>query len=154
MFYVDRTANVLRVADMQPFSLSKLPAAISGFERVNKRPVLFDFNFDIRQDRYELRSVVCTKVNESIGNGTVVIGSRSIIRDINENSCYMYDPYTAKDSGNMEVTDASRYVMKNLNMLPRAGDNGANFTDVAKHYGTVFIYQLVSDNSQSGEFTI
>ena len=139
---------------MQPFSLTKLPAAISGFERVNKRPVSFDFNFDIRQDRYELRSVVCTKVNESIGNGTVVIGSRTIIRDIDENSCYMYDPYTAKDSGNMAVDDVNRYVMKNLTMIPTPGDNGANFTDVAKHYGTVFIYQLISDDTQNREFTI
>ena len=154
MFYVDRTANVLRVADMQPFSLARLPAAISGFERVNKRPVHFDYNFDIRQDRYELRSVVCTKVNESIGNGTVVIGSRTLIRDLDEKSSYIYDPYTAKDSGNLAVNNSDRYVMKRMNVLPVAGDDGASFQATAQHYGTVFIYQLVNKQSEFGEFYI
>ena len=154
MFYVDRSSRVLRVADMQPFSLARLPAAIAGFERVNKRPVLFDYNFYVRQDKFELRSVVCTKVNEAIGNGTVVIGSRTLIRNAENNECFIYDPYTAKDSGNLAVTDSERYLMKTLNMLPHAGDEGANFNDIAKHYGTVFIYQSVTKQSEFGEFYI
>ena len=70
---------MLSINDYQPFSLNKLPAAIAGFERINKAPVIYDPALRIRQDVYMIRSVVCAKTNTVSGDGNLVIGSTTLL---------------------------------------------------------------------------
>jgi hypothetical protein len=156
IFYVDRRANVLRVQDMEPFSLDRLPKAVAGFERVNAREVNFDNEFNINQDKYILRSVVCVKTNEELGNGRVVIGSRTLLRkmrkdtggnlEIESESVYMYDPYETVS------TDGSKdnlVVVQQLYDYPSAlHPNVPTLHDIARKQGTIFIYQLLKDESR------
>jgi len=154
MFYVDRRANVLRLNDMEPFSLNRLPTAVAGFERVNNRQVHFDNEFSIGQDEYVLRSVVCVKTNDQLGNGNVVIGSRTLLRRMRRDSnnqmdreaerVFMYDPYEATPSG-----AAGSPVVQELYDYPRPLEPHApSLRDIASSQGTIFIYQLIRDESK------
>jgi hypothetical protein len=154
MFYVDRRANVLRLHDMEPFSLSRLPQAVAGFERVNNREVHFDNEFRIRDDLYILRSVVCVKTNQQLGNGNVVIGSRALLRKMRKDSegrldvateyVFSYDPYDATPS-----TASGTPVVKKLLDSPTATfPDTPDLQSIARSQGTIFIYQLVRDESQ------
>ena len=51
-FFVDRRANIIRFNDTQPFNISRLPTAISGFERLNDREVLYEHDIMIRGDKF------------------------------------------------------------------------------------------------------
>lgn len=141
MFYVDRRANVVRLNDYQPFSLDKLPTSISGFEKINKRRIIFDTEFRIRDDVYSLRSVVCSKINEKLGNGNTVVGSITLIRDIERNMHYLYDAYEAANRNNLAFSQ-----------LEFDGTNDHTFKKIAESLGTVFIYQLISDVSKGEIF--
>jgi len=136
MFYVDRRANVIKLNEYQPFSLNKLPTPIAGFERINNRKVEYDTEFLIRTDVYALRSVVCAKVNESTGDSNVVIGSTALVRRLASGSTtevhLSYDPYDAGKRANKAFAKASPY----------------QFQEMAQELGTVFIYELVEDNTK------
>lgn len=132
MFYVDRRANVVKLNEYQPFSLNKLPAPIAGFERINDRKVTYDTMFRIREDVYELRSVVCAKVNGELGSGNVVIGSTALVRNT-AGQCVHYDAYNAS-------TNAQKQAFT-------LGDD-SKLKEIAETKGTVFIYQLTDDNTK------
>ena len=132
MFYVDRRANVVKLNEYQPFSLNKLPAPIAGFERINDRKVTYDTMFRIREDVYELRSVVCAKVNGELGSGNVVIGSTALVRNT-AGQCVHYDAYNAS-------TNAQKQAFT-------VGDD-SKLKEIAETKGTVFIYQLTDDNTK------
>lgn len=132
MFYVDRRANVVKLNEYQPFSLNKLPAPIAGFERINDRKVTYDTMFRIREDVYELRSVVCAKVNSELGSGNVVIGSTALVRNT-AGQCVHYDAYEASTTTSKQAFTV--------------GDD-SKLKEIAETKGTVFIYQLTDDNSK------
>ena len=160
MFFVDRRSHVLRVADVQPFNFNRLPAAIAGFERLNDREVNFDTQFKIRDDLYQLRSVVVCETNNKIDQSKqVIIGSSTLImkhQDVEQNTFdneYLkYDPLGVRDS---YVNSNSNQVERNdpITQIPGARDlsssaDDENFMDMARCRGTIFIYQLKKDASE------
>ncbi|ULY68601.1 major core protein [Chlorella virus XW01] len=153
IFYVDRRANVLRLNDMEPFSLDRLPKAVAGFERVNDRQVVFDNEFTIRDDLYVLRSVVCVKTNDQLGSGNVVIGSNTLLRkmresdaglDIESDRVFNYDPYTSTSHSTTGESVVKRLLETESPLAP----DMPSFRSIASTKGTIFIYQLLRDESK------
>ena len=154
MFYVDRRAHVMRVADVGPFNLTREPYAVSGFERLNDRVVDFSDTINIREDRYQLRSVVVSEVNRNDPNKNLVVGSSTLLLlhpDVDNNrlshECYQYDPLgvvlTRQDgAGNRVGNDP----VVEIPYSRRANLDG--FFEIASTRGTVFVYQLVRDRTE------
>jgi hypothetical protein len=90
IFYVDRRANILEYGT--PFNLSKLPAAVAGFERINNIEIDVECSITIRdQDKFCLRSVVVAEtkdqdINDN-DNRKLVIGSSTFLFDYD----YVFD---------------------------------------------------------------
>ena len=99
IFYVDRRSTVISVNDhLNTFSMAQLPLTILGFERINTRPVDFESSPKIRDEVYELRSVVAAEINKMGDKGTnLVIGSSALIRCPGISTAadvyLQYDPY-------------------------------------------------------------
>jgi len=159
IFYVDRRSHVLRVGDMNPFNFNRLPAAIAGFERLNQRGVNFQTSFDLREDTYQLRSVVICETNNKVDpNKHLIIGSSTIImiHPDPEAGRYdaeylQYDPLGVRDSFFDPATQAQSFNQP-ITIIPGTrdfanADDGNNFVDMARTRGTIFIYEL---KDQSG----
>ena len=153
MFYVDRRAHVMRVSDVGPFNLTREPYAVSGFERLNDRVVDFSDSIRIREDLYQLRSVVVSEVNRNDPNQNLVVGSSTLVMlhpDASKGrfsaECYQYDPLgvvlTGADAaGNRVANDP----VVEVPFSRRGGVDG--FFEMASTRGTVFVYQLVRDRT-------
>lgn len=160
IFFVDRRSHILRVGDVQPFDFNRLPSAIAGFERLNDRQVNFDTQFRIREDVYQLRSVVICETNNKIdANKQVIIGSSTLImkhqdveQEIYDNEFLKYDPLGVRDSyvnttsNQVETNDPITQIAGNRDLSSSADDE--NFMDMARCRGTIFIYQLKKDASE------
>ena len=152
-FYIDRRANIIYNTHSHPsFVFNKLPSAVSGFERINQRPINFDITIPIRNDVYRLRSVILSEVNDLANEKDLVVGSSTTImihQDYNagryQDEYYKYDPYSVIKN----FTDNS----SPMNVLPQMGgtiDNGKEedgFIDSARTRGIVFMYELIKDTS-------
>jgi hypothetical protein len=153
-FYIDRRANViLNQQGVPSFAFNKLPTAVSGFDRLNTRPVSFDTNFKIRNDEYILRSVVMSETNQTATENNLVIGSTTSIMihtDYTENryqdEFYLYDPYRVVKP---EVMGNSIVRFTPISPIPGAALNNAEFgfMEMARTRGIIFMYQLVKDAS-------
>jgi hypothetical protein len=153
-FYVDRRANViLNPQGVPSFAFSKLPTAISGFDRLNTRPVSFGDSFKIRNDEYILRSVVMSETNQTAAENNLVIGSTTGIMlhtDYSENryqnEYYLYDPYCVVKP---QVIGNSIVRYSPISPIPGAAlDNiEIGFMEMARTRGIIFMYQLVKDAS-------
>ncbi len=153
MFYVDRRAHVMRVSDVGPFNLTREPYAVSGFERLNDRVVDFNDTIRIREDVYQLRSVVVSEVNRNDPDKNLVVGSSTLVMlhpDASNgrfsHECYQYDPLgvvlTGSDvNGNRVGNDP----VVEVPFSRRGGVDG--FFEMASTRGTVFVYQLVRDRT-------
>ena len=159
IFYVDRRSHVLRVGDMNPFNFNRLPAAIAGFERLNKRGVNFETSFTLREDEYQLRSVVICETNNKVDpNKHLIIGSSTIImihpdaeKGKFDSEYLQYDPLGVRDSF-YDATSGSTTYNEPITIIPGTRDladteDGMNFVDLARTRGTIFIYEM-KDKSQ------
>lgn len=155
-FYIDRRTNIIRPMDMQPFNISKLPLSVSGFERINDRPVNFNTEFNIHKDTYRLRSVVLAEINKDITDKNIVIGSSAIFMlhpDLNiENPRYneeffIYDPISVTDKLLSQVTNTfiNRQPVRQL-FRNHVQDN-LSFETMAATRGIIFMYELSEDKS-------
>ena len=153
-FYVDRRANVIMNTQGAPsFAFNKLPTAVSGFDRLNIRPVDFEINFKIRNDEYHLRSVVLSETNQNAPENNLVIGSTTAIMLHNDYSknryqeeFYLYDPYCVVKP---EIIGGQ---MMRYNPITPISGNGVNksevgFFEMARTRGIIFMYELVKDTS-------
>jgi hypothetical protein len=156
MFYVDRRAHVMRVSDVGPFNLSREPYAVSGFERLNDRVVNFQSRINIRDDEYELRSVVVSELNRNDPSQNLVVGSSTLLLlhpQLNrpplrhQHECYQYDPLgvvlTNQDSSGTRIANDPVVEVP----YSRRG-NVDGFFEMASTRGTVFVYQLVRDRTE------
>ena len=148
VFYVDRRAtNIQFNNQLQGFSMSNLPSPISGFEKLNKRRVNFDMSIPIRDEKYELRSVVYSDLNIREGKETdLVIGSSALIRiPVNLSSgrtvpsfiCYdAYGPVTSRSFNGGGKADSP------ITAINEQDSNSLelSFRGLAESRGTVFIY--------------
>ena len=158
-FYVDRRAHIMRVADVGPFNLNRVPYGVTGFERLNDRTVTFSKTISpIPNDIYKLRSVVVSEVNRNDPDKKMVVGSSTLIMthaDPNakparfNNSFYQYDPLGVIEVG---VNGAGRAVRNPpvTRISERQQGNepaGYSFDEMAQQRGTIFMYELVRDDS-------
>jgi hypothetical protein len=151
-FYVDRRATIIRQQD-RLFGFN-IPTAISGFERLNKTPVEFDTQITIRNDIYQLRSVIISEINDIAEDKDIVVGSSTLIMlhpDIEGESnrisheYFKYDPYSVVKT-QLVNNNIIKYVPTRI--IPAiSNDDEEGFMDMAKTRGTIFMYQLVSDKS-------
>ncbi len=157
-FFVDRRSDQFRsVPTMQPFDLTRMPTAISGFERIHTRPVKFNAELTIRSDLYHLRSVVVAETSKIkqglvIGSSTLIINHADPAKNRYGTECVWYNPLGVVDP---VINSDGRPVLfppiGEIAFAPLESSNGANFIDLAESKGIIFMYQLVNDTT-SGEF--
>ena len=138
IFFVDRRQSVIDLnTQLNAFSMSKLPAPIAGFERLNSRPITYGDTITLRgDDSYNLKSVVFSEVNRNNGvNEDLVIGSGTLIKSAQN---YMYQPYRP-------VTNATE---------PNAFGtvDNAVFKQLAETRGSIFIYANNADINAEKRF--
>lgn len=153
-FFVDRRANVIRFNDTQPFNVSRLPTAISGFERLNDRQVLYEPDIMIRGDKYTLRSVVLAEINRNAPESNIVVGSSAIFmlhvdgKKYFQNEYFQYDPLGVTDS--ILDTDNNKYISRQP--IEQIGGTpgeriipGLSFLEMASTRGIIFMYENSKD---------
>jgi hypothetical protein len=148
-FYVDRRAHVISIEPSLSLTMVKLPKAVSGFERLNMRPVNFETTFRIRQDEYKLRSVVVSEINTLANEPDIVVGSSTLIMihpDFQTGKAeeyLQYDPYSVVKNALVSVNVLHK---QPISIIPATGDgNIAGFMDMARTRGVIFMYELCHD---------
>jgi len=153
-FYIDRRANVIYNTQAVPsFTFNKLPTAVSGFERLNDRPVNFEPIIKIRNDEYQLRSVIVSEVNNLESGANLVIGSTAIFmahpnynKQRYQDEFFMYDPYSV-----VKPTVVGGQIVRYhpIQTIIGLGDSKqeVGFFDIARTRGIIFMYQLVKDTT-------
>lgn len=152
IFYVDRRANIINLSEtMNPYSIPRLPLAIAGFERLNDREVHFDTTFKIREDIYNLRSVVLSEVNKTPDNAklNLIVGSSAAFIQHKDhtkgrytNECFLYDPYAVTQ------TKLTAGVVKKIEPIVQISETpsfdapNTSFIEMARKRGIIFIYEL------------
>lgn len=140
VFYVDRRSTSIRYNNhMNLLSMNALPqsVAISGFEQMNKSVVIVPPSLSIRNEEYDLRSVVISETNTNNESGTnLVLGSSALIKhpaDFNSNHqvrYYYYDPY-----GPLKYQEPVTEID-----FVNEEEYDRNFLKMAQETGNVFIY--------------
>jgi hypothetical protein len=155
-FFVDRRANVIRFNDMQPFNIARLPAAVSGFERLNDREVIYEDEIKIRGDTYQLRSIVLAEVNRLTPEKNVVVGSSAIFmihanpqKGYFQNEFFQYDPLGVTDAvQNANGQFVNRQPVSQLYGTPGLGVTGTSFVEMARKRGIIFMYQNAKETAE------
>lgn len=157
-FYINRRFhNINPVRLSQPYNFVSLPLTTSGYEELNDRPVEFDDHLDIRNERFDLRSVVCVnsiaygegeyKLKMITGCSTLFTRSPNFNNEIKAGeNYYLYNPIEVvhvgdKDSGFERNNPVSRVVYSKDQIAQ--GDSGKgqiSFYEKAQTTGTIFIY--------------
>jgi hypothetical protein len=155
-FFVDRRSDIFRTTpNMQPFDLARMPTAISGFERIHDRPIIVEPSIGIREDTYELRSVVVAETSRVkpgivIGSSTLIMSQANVSKGIFDNGCVIYNPLGVLDTSVDQATGIQTR-SNPIYDIEYSGSNGESFKELAEHKGIIFMYELVKD-STSGEF--
>jgi hypothetical protein len=151
-FYIDRRSNVI-YNHKTIFTFNNLPTSIAGFERLNKRNVNFEFNIKIRNDVYELRSVIISDVNNIVETKNLVIGSSTLFYKPNDftesinNQYYIYDPYYVINSTNS--TNLTNVNSTPISVIDPSGTDNTEegFQEIARSRGIIFMYELIKDST-------
>ena len=155
-FFVDRRANMIRINELQPFNLAKMPLTVSGFERLNNREVDFETTLHIRDDTYNLRSIVLAEVNRNAPEKNIVVGSSAIFMIHADNTTrfgneyFKYDPISVADAvpdpqtGRLE----NRQPVTEINGGHGSGIPGTSFMELGRTNGIVFMYQSASQKNE------
>lgn len=155
-FYVDRRSNVINTNLNVNFAFNAMPNSIaSGFERLNQRPVEFEHSFSIRNDRYQLRSVVISELNNSsdVSHSNLVIGSSSMVvipedytQGRYQSEFLAYDPYAVVKPQLIANTVQTYSPIVQIPIVGLTADE-VGFTERARTRGIIFMYQLVKDTT-------
>ena len=154
LFYVDRRAHTI-VQNLHPtFIFNQLPLSTSGFQRLNKRPVNFSYDFAIKNDIYKLRSVVVSETNNIEGESDLVVGSSTLFmqhRDFenrNDHEFMIYDPYCVSKA-KLENNQVVRHISP-MHLIDEIApsDQEDGFMDAARCRGIIFVYQLAKNESK------
>lgn len=155
-FFVDRRANMIRINELQPFNLAKMPLTVSGFERLNNREVDFETTLHIRDDTYNLRSIVLAEVNRNAPEKNIVVGSSAIFMIHADNTTrfgneyFKYDPISVADAvpdpqtGRLE----NRQPVTEIHGAHGSGIPGTSFMELGRTNGIVFMYQSASQKNE------
>jgi hypothetical protein len=156
IFYVDRRASVVRVANHAPFNLGKFPQALAGFERLNDRQVDYSPVITIRGDQYNLRSVVVSEVNKNVSNQNIVVGSSTAVMIHADpmngkpgNEYFHYDPYGVVEYHQAAGAAAGFHnkPVTQIHGTPGIGQIGYSFQEMASERGCIFVYEITVDQT-------
>lgn len=156
IFFIERRSHYIRAVNMEPHRFSVLPAAVSGFERLNDTEVNFEDQISLRDDVYRLRSVVCAETNKATPVANLIIGSSAAIyvppcAEINRFTpeYLLYDPYNAnwkrKRTGGPPVRQTP---VTHLSEGPALSNEVEDFRTMAMKRGICFVYENIQDKSQ------
>jgi hypothetical protein len=164
-FYVNRRYQSINVARMiRPQSFSKLPLTVSGFERLNTKPVNFKEIMNIMNDIYELRSVVLVEKSDNpstkdliVGTSTIFMKHHDFAKGVLSNSYWQYDPLLAGRKVHGTRGGQTGYFYNNpVSIIPGQPAFGASniesFYERAKERGTVFVYQKKNTGTSANPF--
>lgn len=143
VFSIDRRANLIKYSTARGINMPELPLAISGLERLNKTPVLFNLNLSLRNDNYNLRSVILAEETELHTKEVVVIGSSAVLINPKDESKNIYSPelfiYNPQKLNKINSNN-------NINIHPISSLNNpegeAEIMDLCQQNGLIFIYQI------------
>lgn len=155
-FYVDRRTNIIRTQDMPIFNLNRLPSAISGFERINDRPINFDYEIPINEDIYKLRSVVISDLNNNINiaEKNLIIGSSTMVITPNDTDILNSDEYFIYEPVRVLDRVSPNTYRKPIRQIFRSSSNEyESFQDMANKRGIIFMYELINNKSE-GEISL
>jgi hypothetical protein len=139
--------------------------AISGFERLNDRQVIFPSDFNIRGDTYYLRSIVTAEINHNMLEKKIIVGSSALIvehydpfRGPYVNSYYKYNPMGVIDIVNNNGQAQNRAPFYSIFEQPTSqligGQQPEDFTTLGQSFGTIFMYQLKESSNNDNETLI
>ena len=147
-FYIDRKTNTLRLNDLQPFNISRLPLTVSGLERLNTLRVNVPLELKVKDTTFFLKSAVVSNINNDLSEKNIVVGSSAIIYDnegmdlgVETPVCYLYNPTrtsylntitnTIEDSPPLHMIPAE---------APHLGSNDINAKDLIETRGVILMY--------------
>jgi len=155
-FYVDRRANIIRTAEMNPFTMGNLPSSVYGYEHLNDRNINIEPRIEILKDVYTLRSVIVAQTlnNPSANTNNIIIGSAALVIRPADNKITFTDTYIKYDP--LKVTDKVKsmtdktLVLRNpileidkIHVQPEY-----SFEGLASSRGILFMYSLTNDNTR------
>jgi hypothetical protein len=153
-FYVNRRfQNIDPVRYGRPYTFTMLPLTTSGYEQLNERSLDFELTLQIRNDSYDLRSVVCVEsvkikddpacanVNLNIitGCSALIVVSRHVA-DVANDAYMLYNPsapssmYRAGQSQYEQRPPMSEMYIESFNR------EQPSIFDKAGTTGTIFMY--------------
>jgi hypothetical protein len=168
-FYVDRRANFIsfdnEYSQYTGYNISRVPIAVSGFERISTREVIVKDEMYIRGDTYRLRSVVVSEISDNIpGEKNIVIGSSTLLIGIHTDSSGVFqEKYYSKYypagvvntykslSGKLESDLPIRQVSKlrHSYSVDSVRDDDS-FDNEAATRGIIFMYERIRRENEDG----
>lgn len=153
IFFVDRRAHVIKYNDLPHLSLSRMPLATAGFERINSSIVNFTNEIQLSGGiKYTLRSVVIAETNNSPqlksddlnANSEMVIGSSTLCFDneVIPGEWVHYNPLNVIKSGSGN------------NEYKHVYGPAIDAEDLIKKKGLVFIYEDVTSKNDTNGFSM
>jgi len=151
VFSIDRRANLIKYSTSRGINLPQLPLAISGLERLNKTPVLFNLNLSLRDDNYNLRSVILAEETELQTKEVVVTGSSTVLiipKDEANNTfspeLFIYNPHKL----NRVVPGSTNITINPISSL-NFPEGEADIMDKCQKNGLIFIYQIEKPSAEA-----
>jgi hypothetical protein len=156
-FYIDRKSNVLRVNDLQPFNINRLPLTVSGLERLNTLRVNVPLQLSIKESRFYLKSAVISNINNdaSAVEKNVVVGSSAIVYDNNDMdrrleppTCYLYNPTKTSYLNSITNTVDDLPPLHELQLEPPyLGSSEMNAKDLIETRSVILMYTAGGNSS-------
>jgi hypothetical protein len=151
-FFIDRRSDILNYEDNK-YDIN-YPISISGFERLNDKKISFPLDFDIKGDRYRLRSVVISQTNNNMikekRESNLILGSAAmIVKYPDETSPNLIPEYLIYDPLNASRFDPVTNVKQNPVYALQAtqdDENSLSFMTLASNRGIIFMYEIVQGN--------
>jgi hypothetical protein len=151
VFHVPRRTNSLNIANLvEPYNFNRLPPTISGFERLNDRPIAVPqvMSVGTNSDRFHLRSAVLVETNPDFkdaitGNSAVVVKKAN--KDSIADRKYWYNPRDAA-VGYRAASQDGKDAWKRNTPVTALSDAGAaagleSFQNMVQTRGTIFVYE-------------
>jgi hypothetical protein len=150
IFFVDRRANIIDTSTtMNPVAILNFPSAVSGFERLNDREVHAEPVIKLRDDEYQLRSVVLSEVNKKVDQTNLIVGSSTLLvypQEFGVTQYLQYDPYGVIDAQVVAGAPLRNAPIVQIDSVSTS--NPDNFQDMSRTRGIIFVYQLVKDETK------
>ena len=157
-FFVDRRSNIIKFNDYRLLNLPKLPVAVSGFERINTRPVDYKDIIPIRNDIYKLRSIVVAELSKTTDESSLVIGSSTILikptdlaNNITRTEYYIYNPMDVNVPEKNRGAQGYSFINTPIREYTKELYCEKYIFDLASQQGIIFMYELVDNNKSVTE---